>query len=269
MPCQHFQQLAIDTWKNITDSRLASMPLKEESITDFNMLHLKLAIPHRVTIQTFTRKEEGINGADWEWWFHHGRQWLGFRVQSKILNIRNERFDHLHFSKTKKGVTTFQNDLLITHSRSFPAKIPIYCLYTQTPDPTRLTNWTCGTFGVNKHLYGCSLLSAYVVRSLRSTKVNQLAHPDSILKPWHCLVCCQGYGGTTPIEKMHNYAKTLFIPNSDILDEPDSDIPNSFITEEPPSYVEQPVNLKVADQTEAPDEYLAGIMICRLEEGES
>lgn len=69
--CNTFQQLAIDTWKLLQESRSASYQVKEETITDINMLRLKRMHSHQVRTITFTKHEEGLNGADWEWWFHN------------------------------------------------------------------------------------------------------------------------------------------------------------------------------------------------------
>ncbi|AZC00460.1 hypothetical protein DKE52_008150 [Acinetobacter pittii] len=73
----------------------------EESITDSLMVELKLRHPYDVFTTTFTRHEEGKNGADWEWWFvdSTGRKGIGFRVQAKIINFESNSFKQLHYIK--------------------------------------------------------------------------------------------------------------------------------------------------------------------------
>lgn len=122
MPCNTFQHLAADIWTLIERSRVAGMRLKEETLTDLNMLHLKLAHPRQVIIKTFNKIEEGTTGADWEWWFRLGSRWIGFRVQAKILDIRDDSFHHLHYPVASPA----QCDKLIAQSRIHPARIPLY-----------------------------------------------------------------------------------------------------------------------------------------------
>ena len=62
MLCNAFKTLSRATWENISLSQKASFQLKEESLTDFNMLHLKLLGSPDIDVVTFNKREEGKNG---------------------------------------------------------------------------------------------------------------------------------------------------------------------------------------------------------------
>jgi len=58
--------LSHTTWNTISLSRAAKFQLKEETITDQNILQLKLHYSHEIDTIAFNKHEEGKNGADWE-----------------------------------------------------------------------------------------------------------------------------------------------------------------------------------------------------------
>jgi len=184
MICNTFKRLALDTWDKIAKSRTVGFQLKEETLTDLNMLDLKVRHPYEISVQVFNKAEEGEHGADWEWWFtDKTKKWLGFRVQAKIISITNDRFAHLHYRKDDKSL--HQCDLLILKAGMGTHKtIPIYCLFVQTDDLTKLaTTYTAGT---TSEVLGCSLLSADAVQKLRPAK--KLKDTNAMI-PWHLLVC--------------------------------------------------------------------------------
>lgn len=255
--CNTFKRLALDTWDEMQKSRKVNFQLKEETFTDINMLELKIRHSNQVKTKVFTKRQEGINGADWEWWFKGlSNNWIGFRVQAKILNIQTNEFEHLHYKTPRTGI--FQSDKLIKNalSRKTPI-IPLYCFFLQTNDNQFLNKWNCRTFAQLKNFYGCSLTSAFTVQNLRSTKSKHLRDLESYIEPWHCLVCCSGYGKSDFIANIQAYALNVFDFNA----KSDINIPESFITESPPNYVLEILKNEKNTDTQPPDEELDGITI--------
>lgn len=263
--CNTFKRLALDTWDKIAVSRLANFQLKEETFTDINMLELKLRHSTQVRTKVFSKPEEGKNGADWEWWFHlNGGNWIGFRVQAKILNINSEEFEHLHYQTPSTG--DYQCDKLIKNALTIThPKIPLYCFYLQTDKPDRLTNWTCLSFTSTRDLWGCSLISAFTVKHLRIANQRHLRDVENQMKPWHCLVCCSGYGHGNTIRNIREYAKNNFPMDADMANELNVTIPDNFETEKPPSYVSAIIENENNKEIQPPDKNLDGVMIYTFE----
>lgn len=259
--CDTFKSLALKTWEDIRRSRSVNFQLKEETFTDNNTLELKLRHSGQVMTKVFTKRQEGINGADWEWWFKgHSNTWIGFRVQAKILNIQTNEFEHLHYKSLATGV--YQSDKLIRNalSGSIP-RIPIYCLFLQTNEENVLNKWNCGTFNQLKKLYGCSLISAFTVKQLRVNKEKHLIDIESYLKPWHCLVCCRGYGKSDFISNIEAYALNSFSLRDDNINSSDFDIPEKFITDKPPNYVLELLENRKDGDVKLPDNELYGVTL--------
>ncbi len=61
-------KLSKETWEKIEHSKTVSFQLKEETLTDQDLLGLKSQHPNEIHIRVFNKYEEGMNGADWEWW---------------------------------------------------------------------------------------------------------------------------------------------------------------------------------------------------------
>lgn len=157
--------LAQKTWAIINDSRNVQFQLKEETFTDLNMLALKKHHPNEVSIKVFTKNMEGEVGADWEWWFHLNRtNWIGYRVQAKIINIHSNEFEHLHY----KSKGTYQCDKLIANALKATQKtIPLYCFYLHSETPFTPGRKNCICYKHISELYGCSLTSAFSVKTLK------------------------------------------------------------------------------------------------------
>lgn len=231
--CDTFRRQAIWTWDSLRQARMASCQLGEESLTDFNLLRIRVRHPREVFTQTFTKPQEAKTGADWEWWFTGpSRKWLGFRIQAKVIDLRTDTFKHLHYKKHKSGA--YQSDDLVNSARaSNPPRIPVYCLYMN------VSNWrslcrggACGSYPVTSRSFGCMLVGARQIQRLRSmpsaTGVNDIM---AFATPWHCLVCCRGYGsGDLP-----NRARAFWMQRQSASDTARDEIPE--LTDTPPNYV--------------------------------
>ena len=267
--CNTFKRLALDTWDHIHRSRQINFQLKEETFTDLNMLEIKIRHSSGVKTQVFTKPQEGINGADWEWWFRGlTGTWIGFRVQAKVINLHTNEFKHLHYQSQTTQI--YQCDKLIQNAltRNSP-KIPLYCFYINTDNNNYLNNWSCHTVAQIKDYYGCSLTSAFKVRQLRASNSKHLTDLQSHLKPWHCLVCCSGYGKADFISNIQAYAKANLIPDNDIAKELGFSLPEEFITKEPPEYVLAILENKNNDDVLPPDDEIDGVIIILEKEEET
>jgi hypothetical protein len=245
--CESFRHLAEDTFGIIHDSRRMNFQLKEESFTDFNLFRLKRHHSDEIFIKTFNRIEESVVGADWEWWLTDAAgRWLGFRVQAKIIALNADEFTHLHYWPSK-SIPQCEKLILQAANPTYPC-IPLYCLYL-TANPTIAP-------GIKDvFLHGCSLLSAYRVRQLRTTRETGLAALWPDLKPWHRLVCFDN--GNNIIDHVNRLARSYFLPQNDANTD-------QLWINEPPPYVREVIetgDVKAALDNKPID--LAGVMVIR------
>ena len=156
--CKCFQMTSSKTYKLLKEARFRNHQPLEETITDLNILFLKKYHRFGIYSKAFNKIEEGVNGADWEWWISNSSKssWIGLRVQAKILHLESNRFEHLHY-KTKK-TKTYQ--LTKLKNKCIDSKlIPLYCLYLHYPSRSLLHPLKCKSFTGNSSLYGCSIAS--------------------------------------------------------------------------------------------------------------
>lgn len=194
--CDTFRDQSERTWAMLSDAATVAFQPLEETLTDINLLALKVKHPYEVITQTIPKHQEAVTGADWEWWLTgNSGKWLGFRLQAKVIKLRSSTYEHLHYRGKKSPL--YQSDLLIRSAISHPIRtIPLYCLYTFWSDPAIAFSWPCGSFPDDERSFGCSLASAFAVRRLRlRRKTNDLKSLLPTMNPWHCLVCCEGFGG--------------------------------------------------------------------------
>jgi hypothetical protein len=233
--CDTFRSQATWTWNALRQARAASCQLGEESLTDFNLLKIRTRHPNEVFTRTFTKPREAKTGADWEWWLTGpSRKWLGFRIQAKVIDLRTDTFNHLHY-KTRTKPSAYQSDVLVNDAiAACPPRIPAYCLYMN------VTNWrslrradVCGSYPVTARSFGCILIDARRIQQLRiasfATGVQSIM---PFATPWHCLVCCNGYASGDLPERAHAF---WVHRNQWDRAKAEADLPQ--LTDTPPSYV--------------------------------
>lgn len=188
--CKDFAGQAISTWTRLENSLLTALTFDEESLTDLNLQDLQLKHPYSIRTKKFNKqKQEPVNGADWEWWLISGSRGLGLRIQAKKLNLDTQ----LYPSVNKQNDNGFQIDLLIQDAnRQNPNLIPIYVFYNYVDIKAVSLPWNCYSIPVDLKKLGCSIVPALVVRQMN---INSISIDDikKIMRPWHCLVCCEGY----------------------------------------------------------------------------
>jgi hypothetical protein len=275
--CETFKRRSSSSWNLLSKARKVDTQLLEETLTDVNLLELKVKHPGEVITETFTKPREGQTGADWEWWFTGASGlWLGFRVQAKIIRLQSGEYEHLHYKNPHSAF--FQSDLLIQSALSnSPPLIPLYCLYSNWHGRRVSTSWPCGTFKRNVRNYGCSLISAFSVKYLRAKGgAKDLKSVLPYMRPWHCLVCCEGFGmGDLPQRAFSYWEHKVKSSEREILTSLDAGVQaditgaqSNFLglyeniqpVQNPPNYV---IRLLEGLPIEAPDESLRHITIFR------
>lgn len=189
--CDTFRFTAFDTYQRLMAADSIGYQPSEETFTDNIMLDLKLKHPVEIFTQPFNKRQEGVNGADWEWWLTNEAEdnWLGLLVQAKILNLKLNEYSHLHH-KVGKAKKTYQLANLKRESAK-AGMVPLYCFYSYG----HVTSPACMSFGHASEAFGCSLVSLDHVASLQAA--GEKKGFDDVMEkasPWHCLVCCAGFG---------------------------------------------------------------------------
>lgn len=180
--CDTFRYLALETFSRIGRARYSRHQPLEETFTDINLLELMYRHPNNIYCQTFTKPQEGKNGADWEWWLTDANEtcWLGLRVQAKVLHLGTNSFAHLHY----KSGTAYQTTKL-KRAAAADGLVPLYCFYTDVPP--NVTGWR--RFD-SAETYGCSLATVEHIEGLRKEGgIKDFASVLSNAMPWHWLVC--------------------------------------------------------------------------------
>lgn len=192
--CETFRSLAFQTHDQLAKARSVGHQPLEETFTDINILELKIRHPGEIYSHTFTKPQEGINGADWEWWLTNQSRtsWLGLRVQAKVLELSSDTFPHLHY--VSGNPKTYQLQRLQTEAAKV-GMVPLYCFYTLLSAAAGTPGHYCHSYPFAPEFWGCSLAPAQHVAKLQTAQcARDLCSVISGAAPWHCLVCCQGYG---------------------------------------------------------------------------
>jgi hypothetical protein len=191
--CRTFRKLSSDVWSQLERWRRVEHQLLEETLTDLHCLELKDRHPNEVFTRTFTKPQEGINGADWEWWFANTSKslWLGVRVQAKVLNLSTNRFEHLHY-RDKQGKSQLEK---LRESAKKEKILPLYCFYLHSlsedlPWKRHLRRPPFWCLPSAPEQFGCCVAGISSVEKLRQQKErDHLEDISEYAVPWHCLVC--------------------------------------------------------------------------------
>ncbi|OYD87317.1 hypothetical protein CDG77_30070 [Nostoc sp. 'Peltigera membranacea cyanobiont' 213] len=167
--CDPFRSLSFLTWDMLAKGRSVDCQIGEETLTDINILELKIRHSSEIYTRTFSTTQEGSEGADWEWWFTgSSKKWIGFRVQAKVIDFETNSFEHLHYQNKNNPLSQCQ--ILIQRAvESSSRLIPLYCLYSNWNNSPQFTSRYANYYPVQES-YGCSILSAFAVRYLQSKK---------------------------------------------------------------------------------------------------
>ncbi|WP_445406210.1 DUF6615 family protein [Acinetobacter seifertii] len=241
-------------WNTLRDARKLNLQLGEESITDFLIFNLTKSAGKKLKIKSFSRNEEAVNGADWEWWFTGpSGKWIGMRVQAKIINLSNEKYMSFKH-KNKNGC---QIDLLESNAR-FKGMIPIYCMFTNWEPQKYITPQKCGSHKSYVRHYGVSLLSISSARKVTTSKTIHLSKVISNFIPLHCIFCSSSSKSLDlPHIVLTHAIKSGFISNDDLVNS------DYLLRDDPPYHVKQIMNNENFEKLEA-DDHLKTVTIFQL-----
>lgn len=174
-----FAELGDATSRNLAYSQKDCVRVSygEETITETNLLEIRRRHPTLVRLQTFSKREESRNGADWEWHIVGRRRTLRMRVQAKrvqrdkVLKIRHE----------VKSSGKQQRQLLMDGAAAKGMK-PVYCIYC-TECQRKIWKLERASPEYGSLETGCLLADAGDVP--QDTK--SLAEIEGKCKPWHYL----------------------------------------------------------------------------------
>lgn len=121
-----YKSTASYIWHLLERSNHLKISVQEETITEMSLLQLKEKLQDKIYVDTYTKKQEKKNGADWEWLIVEADRAIEFRVQAKRLYIedRSITYKQLHYEDQTKN--------LIEKAR-VENKIPLYCFFNYIP----------------------------------------------------------------------------------------------------------------------------------------
>lgn len=183
------ENLAVDTWERLRDSRALEINFGEETITDLLLMDLKRKRPSTSRIIQTPKTKEKDKGTDWEWWIGSDRtSWIRFAVQAKKLHIDSGRYNGL----SHKVGSTLQIDLLERYASANDA-VPLYCFYNYVNPASATMAWRCCQTQVNEPQLACTITPLKIVRAAIAVRGKKSfssihSHPETL--PWRCLVGC-------------------------------------------------------------------------------
>lgn len=183
--CRSFVRAACRTWRSIRRGDLHGLIPSEETITDVNLLDLRVRNPRSVEVYRMSKWQEGTKtGADWEWWIGGGHSWVGMRIQAKLL--RPGRLSQL---PKLMGYRRGQQLQRLLESAQRDGLFPIYCFY----NAEQWFPWpSCHLCDPMPATFGCAIVPAphpwaeWLGDHSLHWRSAALQLPAL---PWSCLVC--------------------------------------------------------------------------------
>ncbi|WP_225796374.1 DUF6615 family protein [Streptomyces aculeolatus] len=177
--CTAMDQVALQTWRRLEDSRLPGRRFDETSITDSNLDAMRRRVPGLLIWQS-SQSNERETGADWEWWIGDDNEgWLSLRMQAK------RAYEDDTYAQLRHGGAdgdSFQYDTLIRGCDADKGYYPFHVFYNGWPKgyfhpgthwavpaqwnacPNMRSYVECG-HAEPRH-YGCAIASSHDVKHL-------------------------------------------------------------------------------------------------------
>ncbi len=251
--CESMQGLARQVWHDLERGHRLGMAFGEETLTDIVCLELAERHPAHIRIRKFTRREEGANGADWEWWLADQHGWFGLRVQAKVLNPSTLRYGHLRYRLRHQRGRPYQVTRLIQKAAKAGC-LPVYVMYNwwdlavQGSGPV----WRCGSVPATWTSFGCSFASAHTLDKLIRRGQDDLGSVGQVSLPWWCLLCCPAFR-----VDLAGRARSAAI---NLFGLKEHDVPK--VVDQPPDYIDRLLRGSSPDDEEASSApELAGVMV--------
>lgn len=184
---------ALWLYGRMAQARSVHMNHDEQGLTKDLLIDLKLALPD-LRVLEFSRTEEAVNGADWEWWLEGRRMWFGMRVQAKALksNGGSRSYDVNKTIKRADGTVELQVDALCRQAGA--DRVPaIYVLYNSPDLPDPMLPWNCASHPASRERFGIAFIPASRVRHIQHKKRGPRTTLSALAPfalPWSCLAEC-------------------------------------------------------------------------------
>lgn len=155
------------------------LSLQEETLTEVLLLKMAKDFYSRgLSVQMFNKIQEGVNGADWEWFYEGPDCSIGFRVQAKVL----KRSEGSPGEYQQLGKPKNQTQDLINDAKKYGLN-PIYLFYNHgwvqdrdLFDVPLQPDW----FGAS--CWGCSVATAEFIKGISDRKLATVIKGSL---PWH------------------------------------------------------------------------------------
>ncbi|MGR3761086.1 DUF6615 family protein [Roseobacteraceae bacterium NS-SX3] len=171
----YLRSLAGWAWNRQNDAKKHGLSLQEETLTEMLLLRLaKECGPLGLDVNMFTRPQEKLNGADWEWYIKGPRCAVRYRVQAKRL-YSSGPLKGQYGGHNPAGT---QTDNLIKMAGT--SCVPLYIFYNHSSSAVFNRRGSAGFRGPS--FWGCAYACAKSVKTVKSRKPSDLI---KVMHPWH------------------------------------------------------------------------------------
>ena len=190
------REIAIRTWNLMANGNSSGLSINEETITEINLLELKLRHPNSVFIKQVSKREEGKIGADWLWAFvGKDNKVFGMCVQAKRL-FTSLLYSSIIENKADPGEQVNKLIHKASNLTGFTGKklYPLYINYN-TWDENKykkadLVDNNCCEYNGHYERLGCAFVDAYYANVLIEGSRISLDDYLNFSHPWSCLIAC-------------------------------------------------------------------------------
>jgi hypothetical protein len=179
----YLRQRAAWVWNEQGHAFDNGLVLQEETVTE--MLLLRMARDHQrhgLNVTMFTKAEEAINGADWEWIIRTRGCELGLRIQAKRLYHKVKTVDYGGLNPKSP-----QSTKLIGRAGT---SIPIYVFFNHNHGlNSKLLEGGGESPYRGRSYWGCSVACA---KKVEHANTNKLSGLKKLMTPWHRLITPAG-----------------------------------------------------------------------------
>jgi len=190
-----FEELSKRVWLRLEQSLVFDVSQGEETITDINLLDMKIAGLNEIKLWKCPKSREPELGIDW-WWLIGNDQvgWRSYMVQAKKLDLHTGLYRNLNHRVGKRT----QIEVLEKEAARWCAQ-PLFCFYNYV-DVRRLALMRylhCPSEPSEMPQLGCTVTPLWLVKSIvkkRSRPTERTfdyIHKQTNTIPWRCLVRCQ------------------------------------------------------------------------------
>lgn len=184
------EQVSVDVWTRLKQSRKLVVRLGEETLTDILTLDFtRLAGRHRVKMFQTPKPQEAKTGTDLEVSVNiRGSKTIRYAIQAKKLYF-GKRYDHLKSKAGRSG--KLQLDVLEDYAKTTGA-LPYYLLFNYVDYVKESKHWHCCR-SLDENQLGCTLVPSWHVRQAiqqRGCRTFTFLHSIPKALPFRCRFDC-------------------------------------------------------------------------------